>query len=104
MSRVVAFAVLTATAASLTFALARADQPSTCFKRDDLLTYLSNNFKEAPIAVGLTDAGMLLEVFSSKQGETWTVAVTTPTGMTCLMATGQDWQLAPRIAAAGPPA
>ncbi len=104
MSRVVAFVAFAATAASLAFSSARADQPTSCFKRDDLLTYLSSNFKETPIAVGLTDAGMLLEVFSSKRGETWTVAVTTPTGLTCLMATGQDWQLAPRIAAAGPPA
>ena len=104
MSRVAVLAVLAATAASLTVAPARAGQPTSCFKRDDLLTYLSNNFKEAPIAVGLTDAGMLLEVFSSKKGETWTVAVTTPAGLTCLMATGQDWQLAPRIAAVEPPA
>ena len=104
MPRVVAFAVLAATAAGLALASARADQPSSCFKRHDLLTYLANNFKEAPIAGGLTDAGMLLAVYSSKTGETWTIAVTTPAGLTCRMATGQDWQLAPRIAAAGPPA
>ncbi|MBL8700639.1 MAG: hypothetical protein JNK67_19855 [Alphaproteobacteria bacterium] len=82
----------------------RANQPASCFKRPDLIRYLAANFKESPIAVGLTDAGMLLEVFSSLTGETWTVAVTTPAGMTCLMATGQDWQAVPRTAEVGPPA
>lgn len=81
-----------------------ADQPASCFKRPDLVKYLSSNFKEAPIAIGVTDAGMLLEVFTTKTGETWTVAVTTPNGLTCLMATGQDWQIVPRTVEFGPPA
>ncbi|MBM3524577.1 MAG: hypothetical protein FJX57_16650 [Alphaproteobacteria bacterium] len=83
---------------------ASADQPASCFKRPDLIKYLSSNFKEAPVAVGVTDAGMLLEVFTTRSGETWTVAVTTPHGLTCLMATGQDWQTVPRAAEFGPPA
>lgn len=99
-----------AVAATVAFALlagatpAGADQPASCFKRHDLLKYLSTNFHEAPIAAGVTDAGMLLEVFTTRSGETWTVAVTTPQGLTCLMATGQDWQAVPRKADLGPPA
>lgn len=83
---------------------ARADQPGACFKRPDLVKYLSANFKETPVAVGVTDAGMLLEVFTTRAGETWTVAVTTPAGLTCLMATGQDWQAIPARVEFGPPA
>lgn len=83
---------------------AGANQPASCFKRPDLIKYLSANFKESPVAIGVTDAGMLLEVFSTLSGETWTVAVTTPHGLTCLMATGQDWQTVPRAAELGPPA
>ena len=47
---------------------------------------------------------MLAEFFASKQGATWTMAVTTPAGLTCLMATGQDWQSVPRLTEFGPPA
>lgn len=92
-------------AAPLTAAAQSADrQPAACFKRADLIDYLAHQFKETPSIVALTDAGMLLEVFSSKQGATWTMAVTTPAGLTCLMATGQDWQSVPRLADPGPPA
>jgi hypothetical protein len=54
--------------------------------------------------MALTDDGHLLEVFASKDGETWTIAVTIPKGLTCLLATGQEWQSLPRIAQVGPPA
>lgn len=80
------------------------ERPAACFKRSDLIVYLADQFKETPSVVAVTDAGMLLEVFSSKQGATWTMAVTTPAGLTCLMATGQDWQSVPIRPDLGPPA
>jgi hypothetical protein len=78
--------------------------PRQCVKRIDLLAHLSQKFREQPVHVGLTDDGYVLEVFASIQGETWTVAVTMPTGVTCLVATGQEWQTLPRVAELGPPA
>jgi hypothetical protein len=80
------------------------ERPAACFKRSDLVVYLADQFKETPQVVAVTDAGMLLEVFASKRGATWTMAVTTPAGLTCLMATGQDWQSLPTSAEVGPPA
>jgi hypothetical protein len=69
-----------------------------CVKRTDLIKHLESKYHEAPAAVGLADNGALLEVFASKAGETWTVTVTMPNGISCMVATGQQWQDVPRVA------
>jgi hypothetical protein len=73
-------------------------QAPTCVKRADLIKHLSSKYHEAPAAVGLADNGSLVEVFASKAGETWTVTVTMPNGISCMVATGQNWQDLPRVA------
>jgi hypothetical protein len=45
-----------------------------------------------PNGIGLTDAGNLLEVLSADDGSTWSIIVTTPDGMSCLVATGEAWK------------
>jgi hypothetical protein len=75
----------------------------TCVKRVDLVQRLAAQFHEQPVAAGLTENGWLLEVYASRQGETWTVAMTLPNGTTCLVASGQEWQALPRVAELGPP-
>lgn len=79
-------------------------QAPACVKRVDLIKHLSAKYHEAPAAVGLADNGSLLEVFASKSGETWTVTVTMPNGISCMVATGQNWQDLPRVAQAEEPA
>jgi len=81
-----------------------AQQAPACVKRTALVDHLSKEFKEAPVAIGIVDNGALLEVFSTVDGATWTVAVTTPNGITCLVATGQSWEDVSRMAHLGPPA
>jgi hypothetical protein len=92
---------LLAAAATLIAAPAFAQTASpgpACVKRADLIKHLEAKYHEAPSAVGLADNGALLEVFSSKSGETWTVTVTMPNGISCMVATGQQWQDVPRVA------
>lgn len=72
-------------------------QPA-CFPRTELVQHLAHEFHEEPAAAGIADDGSLLEVFASKDGDTWTVAVSLPNGTTCLLATGQQWQEMPRVA------
>jgi hypothetical protein len=80
-------------------ALAQTAGPGpACVKRADLLKHLEAKYHEAPAAVGIADNGALLEVFASKSGETWTVTVTMPNGISCMVASGQQWQDVPRIA------
>lgn len=63
-----------------------------CGHREDILQQLSSQYKEAPVAVGLTDSGVLVELLSSDNGATWTILVSQENGTTCLVAAGQHWQ------------
>jgi hypothetical protein len=98
LSAVALAAVVTSHPAS-----AQQQQAPACVKRTELLSHLSNKFQEAPVAMGVADNGALLEVFSTTDGATWTVALTMPNGVTCLVATGQSWENVPRMAQFGPP-
>jgi hypothetical protein len=62
-----------------------------CSPREDVLEMLEGKYKESPIALGITNDGGLLEVFSTDGGETWTIIVTSPRGESCLVAVGEDW-------------
>jgi hypothetical protein len=94
--RLASIAIAASLLAAPAFAQSAGGPP--CVKRADLIKHLEAKFHEAPAAVGLADNGSLLEVFASKSGETWTVTVTMPNGISCMVATGQQWQDLPRIA------
>lgn len=79
-------------------------QGPACVKRKDLLKHLEARFSEVPVALGLSENGSVVEVFAAKDGATWTVTMTMPNGLSCLIASGQEWQDVPRVVSAGPPA
>ena len=41
--------------------------------------------------MGLSTDGGLIEIYSSEKG-TWTILVTRPSGITCLVAAGDNWE------------
>lgn len=96
-------AVLAATAMMPSSSPTLGNQDNGCRKRTELLAHLEKKFQEAPVARGVADSGVLLEVFSSPDGETWTAALTMPNGITCLIASGKSWENIPRMAQFGPP-
>jgi hypothetical protein len=57
-----------------------------------VLSLLASKYKEAPVAVGVTNTGGLVEVLSSGDGATWTIIITTPEGWSCLVAYGEGWR------------
>ena len=73
-------------------AAAQSQSQNQCNTRDSVLTLLANKYKEAPVAVGVTNTGGLVEVLSTGDGNTWTIIVTTPQGMSCLVAAGEGWR------------
>ena len=81
---------LAATAAS-------AQQP-TCDERDRVLELLAKKYKESPIAAGVTNTGGLVEVLTDGKGGSWTIIVTTPQGMSCLVAAGEGWRSMQQVA------
>ncbi len=72
-------------------ATAAAAQPQ-CNDRAHVLELLAKKYKEAPIAAGVTNSGGLVEVLSDGKGGTWTIIVTTPQGISCLVAAGEGWR------------
>ena len=40
----------------------------------------------------MTNTGGLVEVLTDGKGGTWTIIVTTPQGMSCLVAAGEGWR------------
>lgn len=67
-------------------------QPA-CAPRAVMIEWLAANFREAPIALGVTVGGDLVEVLTSRDGRTWTIVVTSTRGRTCLMAAGEGWRV-----------
>ena len=74
-----------------------AAQPQ-CNDRKQVLDLLAQKYKEAPVASGVTNNGGLVEVLTDAKGGTWTIIVTTPQGVSCLVAAGEGWRKMEQIA------
>ena len=79
-----------------------AAQPSACTDRKYVLDHLSTQYKEVPIAMGITNDGSVLEILSSKAGKSWTIILTMPNGMSCMIAAGENWESLPYMTQLGP--
>lgn len=71
---------------------AMAQAQPQCNERDNVLELLAKKYKETPIAAGVTNTGGLVEVLTDHKSGTWTIIVTTPQGMSCLVAAGEGWR------------
>ncbi len=65
-----------------------------CGERTKMMTSLGKKFAEAPVAMGLTSAGAVIEVLTSPTGS-WTFLITYTTGQTCMVASGETWETLP---------
>ncbi|MDH3228312.1 MAG: hypothetical protein OEN55_00815 [Alphaproteobacteria bacterium] len=85
-----AFAALAVTGPSEAAGTGNESMP--CGDREEMLSHLSQKYSEKPVALGLATNGSIVEVLSSKAGDSFTIVYTTPAGLTCLMAAGSNWQ------------
>lgn len=70
------------------------NQTALCGNRSALLTTLGGRFAEKTVSMGLAGNGTVVEVLSSEDG-TWTILMTAPNGVSCLLAAGDYWQQLP---------
>ena len=63
-----------------------------CFRYADVVGQLKGSYAEAPISLGLQTNGNLLQVFTSANTGSWTIVSTTPDGMACVLAAGNNWE------------
>ena len=73
-----------------------------CTNRSDVLGHLANKYSEAPVALGLASNGGVIEVLSSNSGKTWTIIITMPNGISCMLAAGEGWERLPPLAVVRP--
>lgn len=73
-------------------AFAQSAEPTACGNRDEMISHLSGKYSEETVAMGLAANGAVIEVLSSKSGASFTIVYTTPQGLTCLMAAGDNWE------------
>ena len=77
---------------------------TVCSTRTNFVESLRALHKETPIAMGLVTNGNVLEVLASEKG-TWTILVTRPNGVSCVVAVGDSWEtLRVNLVADGPEA
>ncbi len=75
-----------------------AQAQTVCVAHTDLVSKLSRQFSEQPAALGLGGDGSVLQLFTSKDGDTWTLVRVLPNGNSCMMAVGESWtQMSPRV-------
>ena len=67
-----------------------------CGERDALLKELELRFEETPQALGLGADGGVFEILVSPEGG-WTILVTYPRRPTCVIASGQAWEMVPLV-------
>lgn len=83
---------------------ARAQGPQ-CAPRAAVVEQLAERYAEAPQAMGLTANSLVMELFASRESGSWTITVTSPQGLTCLIASGQGYEpVAVELPAKGDPA
>lgn len=69
-----------------------------CDRRERVLSLLAEKYQETPVAVGVTTQGSLVEVLSHDTGKTWTIVITSPQGISCLLLTGEGWKKLQQVA------
>jgi hypothetical protein len=67
-----------------------------CATRAALLDSLTEDYQETPAAVGMSNNGGVMEVFTARDGRTWTILLTRPDGNSCILATGELWTPVPQ--------
>ena len=68
-----------------------------CDQHAKVLGQLARKYQEAPVGIGVTSSGNIVEVLTTGDGSTWTIIVTTPQGVSCLVAEGEGLRFLRRV-------
>lgn len=80
------------------FAPVEAAAQVVCVERAKLIERLKLRYGERPVSSGINFNGVMVEVFASKEGD-FTILATRPDGVSCLIASGDNWQETPLMKA-----
>ncbi|MEM9576450.1 MAG: hypothetical protein AAF999_05505 [Pseudomonadota bacterium] len=71
---------------------AAAQNARNCGPRETVVDRLAEGYGETRQSMGLGANNSVVEIFASIETGTWTITVTTPNGLTCLVASGQSFE------------
>lgn len=92
LTRTVAVAMVGAMLLSgIALASRSATAQSASLPRADVVEQLDGRYSEKQAAVGVTDSGGVIEVFTTGDGSTWTLVLTKPDGTSRVIAAGETW-------------
>ena len=66
--------------------------PRNCAPHAVVAETLAGQYGESRHAAGLVANGQLMELYASTDSGSWTITLTAPSGMTCLLASGQNFE------------
>ena len=92
-----------ATAIALTAFANTAMAQAVCNERARFVEQLAGSYAENTVGLGLVNNGNVLEVLASRKGS-WTILITKPNGMSCVVATGESWEEIPKALVKDPSA
>ncbi|MFQ5438641.1 MAG: hypothetical protein ACE5DK_07415 [Paracoccaceae bacterium] len=67
-------------------------QQARCAERKVVVERLEQKYGETRRSLGIGRNNAVVEVFASDETRTWTILVSLPNGMSCLVASGESWE------------
>lgn len=78
-------------ASAVAFSATPAFAQMVCGQREQIKQRLHDGYGEVPTGIGAAANGGVIELFTSERG-TFTVVLTRPNGLSCLLAVGEGWE------------
>ncbi len=72
-----------------------AQAQTMCGERSTVVASLEKTYSETPVSMGLASNGAVIEILASPTG-TFTIILTRPNGLSCVMAAGESWEDLPK--------
>lgn len=72
--------------------VAEAETRTACAERKSVIARLADRYGETLQSIGLQSNSAVVEVYASAATGTWTILMTRPDGISCLIASGEMWQ------------
>lgn len=79
-------------------AAAEASAVMVCGLRTAITSELHDDYAEQPAALGVTNSGHVMELWTSAAENTWTLIMTLADGTSCIVGAGGDWRTIERTA------
>ena len=77
--------------------IAAQSQQATCAERGIVVIGLAERYGESATGYGLMADGInMVELYVNQETGTWTILYTSPSGLTCLLVSGEAWASIPQ--------